>query len=80
MRDRPEPLELGQGDRHGRPLDSEAQRQELVCHHELILEAQIAGGEEVAGGASDDVVMTIAGCGDRALPNDRRGMVMQPSV
>src|SRR5450756_435871 len=80
MRDRPEPLELGEGDRHGRPLHAEAQRQELVGHHELIVEAEVAGGEEVASRAGDDVMMAIARGGDRALPNDRGGMVMQASV
>ena len=49
MGDRPEPLELGKGDRHGRPLHSKAQREELVGHHEIIVGPEVAGGEEVAG-------------------------------
>ena len=59
---------------------AEAQRQELVGHHEFIVEAEVAGGEEVASRAGDDVVMSIAGGGDRALTDDRSGMVMQATV
>lgn len=38
------------------------------------------GGEDVAGGAGDDVMMPIAGGGDRSLTEGGGGIVMQPPM